>query len=220
MPLTGRHARMPCAWDRRNSGPARTVPARSRADPGILEDLPDRGRRHRDAEPRELAVDLPVSPRLVLPRQPQHHRPHLAMRRRAPRPAPARHAHRRRTMWRCQRKTVPGATISRITARRSADTVSAGSASHTRSGHFRREWARPLPLDHSELVAQHEVLGVLPPPLPARQPKQRHDTGDDEEARLQPRKPKIIPRPRSPRGAEQPATTGASGQVAQVLGTG
>ena len=92
-------ARIPCAWDRRNSaqdGPsrrgARLIPARSPVDPGALEDPPGRGRRHRDAGPRELAVDPPVSPRLVLPGQPQHHRPHLAMRCRAPATAPARQA--------------------------------------------------------------------------------------------------------------------------------
>jgi hypothetical protein len=49
------------------------------------------------------------------------------------------HAHRRRTMSRCQRKIVPGVTISRIAARRSAGTVPASSASHARSGHVRRE---------------------------------------------------------------------------------
>ena len=42
--------------------PARAVPARSRADASALEDLPDRGRRHRDAKHRELAVDPAVSP--------------------------------------------------------------------------------------------------------------------------------------------------------------
>jgi hypothetical protein len=48
-------------------------------------------------------------------------------------------AHRRRTMSGCQRKIVPGVTISRIAARRSAGTVPASSASHARSGHVRRE---------------------------------------------------------------------------------
>ena len=166
-------------------------------------------------------MDPAVAPGLILPRQPQHHRPHLAMRRRPPGPAPARHApppaaddvavpahdragsddqpHRRQALSRhrprqqCQPRPVrPGQT---------------------------RMGARPLALCRSELVAQHEDIGVLPPPLPARQPKQRHDTGDDQEDQLQPHKPKIIPRPRSPRGAEQPATSGASGQVAQVFGT-
>jgi len=42
--------------------PARAVPARSRVDPGVLEDLPHRGRRHDDAEPGKLAVDPAVSP--------------------------------------------------------------------------------------------------------------------------------------------------------------
>jgi len=68
--------------------------------------------------------------------------PYIAM----PEPAPAtwaydlhRCAHRRRTMSRCQRKIVPGVTISRIAARRSADTVPASSPSHARSGHVKRE---------------------------------------------------------------------------------
>ena len=78
---------------------------------------------------------------------------------------------------------------------------------------------RPLALSHSELMAQHEDLGVLPPPLPPRQPQQRHGTGDNQEDQLQPHKPKIIPRPGRRRGAEQPAVSGASGQVAQVFGT-
>ena len=47
--------------------PARAIPARSPVDPGALEDLPDRGRRHGDAEPGQLAVDAAVTPRLVLP---------------------------------------------------------------------------------------------------------------------------------------------------------
>jgi hypothetical protein len=38
-------------------GPPWTVAARRRIDPGVLEDLPDRGRRHGDAQSRELAVD-------------------------------------------------------------------------------------------------------------------------------------------------------------------
>ena len=58
---------------------------------------------------------------------------------------------------------------------------------------------RPLALSHSELMAQHKDLGVLPPPLPPRQAQQRHGTGDDQEDKLQPHKPEIIPRPGSPR---------------------
>ena len=43
-------------------GPARPIPARSRADPGALEDLPHRRRCHRDAEPGKLAVNTAVPP--------------------------------------------------------------------------------------------------------------------------------------------------------------
>jgi len=42
--------------------PPRAIPARSRADPGVLEDLPHRRRRHGDAEPGKLTVDPPVPP--------------------------------------------------------------------------------------------------------------------------------------------------------------
>jgi hypothetical protein len=42
--------------------PARAVPARRRVDPGTLEDLPDRGRRYRDAAPGQFAVDPAVTP--------------------------------------------------------------------------------------------------------------------------------------------------------------
>jgi hypothetical protein len=76
-----------------------------------------------------------------------------------------------------------------------------------------------LALSHSELMAQHKDLGVLPPPLPPRQPQQRHRTSDNHEDQLQPHKPKIIPRPGRQRGTEQPGVSGASGQVAQVFGT-
>ena len=46
--------------------PARAVPAGRRADAGILEDLPDRRRSHRDAEPGQLAMDPLVPLRLIL----------------------------------------------------------------------------------------------------------------------------------------------------------
>jgi hypothetical protein len=42
-------------------------------------------------------------------------------------------------MSRCQRKIVPGVTISRIAARRYVGTVPASSASYARSGHVKRE---------------------------------------------------------------------------------
>src|SRR5450755_392433 len=61
--------------------------------------------------------------------------------------------------------------------------------------------ARPLALSHSELMAQHKDLGVLPPPLPPRQAQQRHGMGRNQEDQLQAHKPKIIPRP----GRQRPA---------------
>jgi hypothetical protein len=58
------------------------------------------------------------------------------------RPRRDRRAQRRRTMPRCQRTIVPGVTIRRIAARRSGGTDPAGSASHARSSHVRRQRAR------------------------------------------------------------------------------
>ena len=63
--------------------------------------------------------------------------------------------------------------------------------------------ARPLTPGDSELVTQHEDLGVLPPRLPARQAQQRHGTGNDQEDQLQAHKPKIIPPPVGPRPARR-----------------
>jgi hypothetical protein len=193
-------ARIPCAWNRRNSaqlGPSR----RSPVNPGALEDLPDRGRRHRDAEPRELAVDPPVSPRLVLPGQPQHHRPHLAMRCRTPGTAPAR------------QPRPPAADDVALPAQdraRSDDQPHRRQALRRHRPRMQRQprpvrprqtrmGARPLALSHSELMAQHDNLGVLPPPLPPRQAQRRHGTGDHQEDQLQAHKPTIIPRPGRPR---------------------
>jgi hypothetical protein len=65
---------------------------------------------------------------------------------------------------------------------------------------------RPLTLGHSELMAQHQDLGVLPLRLPARQPEQRHRTGDNQEDQLQAHKPKIIAPPARPRPAARRQT--------------
>ena len=69
--------------------PARSIPARSGVNPGALKDLPHRRRSNRYSQSGQLAVDPPVPPGLVLPGQPQHHRPDLPLRGRAPGPAPA-----------------------------------------------------------------------------------------------------------------------------------
>ena len=55
--------------------------------------------------------------------------------------------------------------------------------------------ARPLAQGDSELMAQHQDLGVLPPRLPPGQIQHRHGPGDDEEDQFQAHKPKIIARP-------------------------
>ena len=75
---------------------------------------------------------------------------------------------------------------------------------------------RPLALGHSELMAQHKNLGVLPPPLLARQPQQRHGTGNNQEDQLQPHKPKIIPRP----GCTGAGRTASGQRSIQPGGTG
>ena len=88
---------------------------------------------------------------------------------------------------------------------------SAVSPPATRPATSRREWPatpgpatsagqepRPFPQGDSQLVPQHEDLGVLPPRLPPPQTQQRHDTGRDEEDQLQAHKPKIIPPPARP----------------------
>jgi hypothetical protein len=120
--------------------PPRAVPARSRVDPCVPEDLPHRRRRHPDAGRRQLAVDAAVAPRLILPGQSQHHRPDItAHRRTSGRPRRDSRAQRRRTMPRWHRKIVAGVTISRNPANRSADSAPASRASHARSGHVNRE---------------------------------------------------------------------------------
>ena len=69
---------------------------------------------------------------------------HFSTAGRPERPRRDRRDRRRRTMSRCQRKIVPGVTISRIAARRSIGTVPASSASHARSGHVNRARAPGL----------------------------------------------------------------------------
>jgi hypothetical protein len=144
-----------------------------------------------------------VIPTTRSPGQSQHRRPHLAMRRRVPGPAPARQS------------CPPAADDFAVPAQ---DRAGSDDQPHRRQALRRhrprkqrqprpvrprqtRMSARPLALSHSELMAQHKNLGVLPPPLPPRQAQQRHGTGDDQEDQLQAHKPKIIPRSGRPRPA-------------------
>jgi hypothetical protein len=64
--------------------------------------------------------------------------------------------------------------------------------------------ARPLAQGDSELMAQHQDLGVVLPRLPPGQAQDGHGTVGNEEDQLQAHKPKIIARP----PACQPATSG------------
>ena len=133
-------ARIPCAWDRRNS-----------AQPGP-------SRRGAGSIPALLRICQTVDGATVMPSpasSPWIRRyPHDSFSRasrsttdrtlrciagRPERPRRDRRAHRRRTMSRCQRKIVPGVTISRIAGQAPAGSVPASSASHARSGHVRRE---------------------------------------------------------------------------------
>ena len=82
-----------------------------------------------------------------------------------------------------------------------------------------RMGTRPLALSDGELMAQHKDLGVLPPPLPPRQPQQRHGPGDNQEDQLQPHKPKITPRPGSPEGRTASSQRSHPTRWAQVFGT-
>jgi hypothetical protein len=66
----------------------------------------------------------------------------------------------------------------------------------------------PLALGDSELVPQHQDLGVLPPRFPPRQPHQRYYARDDQEDQLQAHKPTIIPsrvQPSSMRSGVRPS---------------
>jgi hypothetical protein len=209
--------------------PARAIPAGHRIDPGALEDLPDRGRRDRDAQSGKHAVDPPVALGLVLPRQPQHHRPHIAVHRRTPGAATVRHT---------RPPAAHDVTVPSHDRAESDDQPHRGEAAGgQRPGQQRRPRpvrprqtrmsARPLALGDSELMAQHQDLRVLPPRLPPRQAQHRHRTGHDQENQLQAHMPKIIPSPDGPipahpapeRGTEPSATCRASAQVAQVFGT-
>ena len=52
-------------------GPARLEPPRRGLDPRLLQDRPDRARGELDPEPDQLALDPPVAPARVLPREPR-----------------------------------------------------------------------------------------------------------------------------------------------------
>src|ERR1022692_1239079 len=133
----------------------------------------------------------------------QHHRPDLSMRCRAPGPALARPA---------RPPAADDVAVPPQDGARSDDQPHHGEpVDRQRPGQQGKQRPvrprqpstspRPLTPGDSELVAQQEDLGVLPPRLPARQAQQRHNTGNDQEDQLQAHKPKIIPPPVGPRPA-------------------
>jgi len=79
-------ARMAVAWARRNArqdgrglgakerSPGDRCPSGRRSQPVAKQHGPDGGRRHLDSELLELALDAPVTPARILPRQPQDQR--------------------------------------------------------------------------------------------------------------------------------------------------
>ena len=66
---------MASAWDRRNAAQVWLLRCGCRVDAGVFEDLPHGGGGDPDAEDEQLAVDAPVPPRAVLPREAQHQQP-------------------------------------------------------------------------------------------------------------------------------------------------
>ncbi len=71
-------------------------------------------------------------------------------------------------------------------------------ASSRRAAPATRKSTRMLALGDSELMTQHQDLGVLPPRLTARRAQQRHSPGNNQEDHLQAHKPTIIARPARP----------------------
>ena len=160
---------------------------------------------------------------LVLPGQLQHHRPHLAMRCRAPGAGWAR---------------PPRPPAADDVALPVQDRARSDDQPHRRQALRRhrprkqrqprpvrpchpRLSARPLALSHRELMAQHKNLGVLPPPRPPRQAQQRHSTGDHQEHQLHACQAEDHPTPWAGAGpgSRRSAISTASGQVTQVYGT-
>ena len=90
-------------------------------------------------------------------------------------------AQRRRTMSRCQRRMVSGATSSRSPSRRALGITLTRAASSARVRPRQLRAARRLALQDHELVAQDQDLGGLPRILTPGQPQPRGGPGDQEE---------------------------------------
>jgi len=90
-------------------------------------------------------------------------------------------AQRRRTMSRCQRRMVSGATSSRSPSRRAFGITPTRAASSARVRPRQLRAARRLALQDHELVAQDQDLGGLPRILTPGHPQPRGGPGDQEE---------------------------------------
>ena len=122
--------------------------------PGILEDLPDRRRRHHNAQPCESPW-MRRSPHASFCRA-SRSTTDRTLRCVPRRPLRDNRARRRRTMSRCQRKTVAGVTISRFPA--SHGRQRPGENGQPRPVRPRQPGRspRPFPQGDSQLVPQHE----------------------------------------------------------------
>jgi hypothetical protein len=212
--------------------PARSVPARRRIDPCALEDLLNRRRRYRDAQPGKLGADhreYGDIPTTSLSRASRNTTDGPCGAPAAVRAPLARPAHLPAAHDGAVRPQECSRSNDQPHRREAPGRQRPGKRGRPRPVRPRQPridlW--PLTLRNSELMAQHQDLGVLPPRLAARQPEQRHDTGHDQEDQAQAHKPKIIPPPDGPRPA-QPTPGGltkptafrkVSAQVAQVFGT-
>ena len=139
--------------------PGRAGAAGRGIDPGIMQDLPDRGGGDRVAEPDQLALHPPVPPRGVLRRDADHELADRGCRGRPPRTPAARVVPLAR-----DQPTVPGEQRRRCHREHLAPPA-AGNQSRQRREPQPVGWLVTDPADlaaqHRVLVPQHQELGVL-----------------------------------------------------------
>ena len=140
--------------------PGRSRAARRRVQASVVQDLPDGGRRHGDAELHQLALDPATTPQRILPGQAQHRclipgavggRPGL------------RHplvSYFLAASLRCQARSVAGVTGNTSTQRR-RDTIRASAENQTRSAARTAPGWRAFAARHCHAGAQ--ALRPLPP---------------------------------------------------------
>ena len=162
------------AWERRKSAHVVELLGR-RVDPGVVQDLPDRGSGDLHPEHQQLAVHPAIPPPGILADQPQHqdaNRAHGARPARAPGPGPlgvpardhiavpAEHGIRAHHQVQSL-EHIPGEPVQQ---RRQQRPITRGEPHPVRT---------ELPLQDRELVAQREDLRVFVPAAHRQQPQQR-----------------------------------------------